>query len=119
MGGGFQHVALSCADALASARTLRAKGASLLSIPDNYYDDLDARFAFDAETLGEMAACGVLYDEDAAGQAYRQFYSRAFDKLFFFEFVERRSGYAGYGAPNAGVRLAAQSRYREPETVAE
>jgi len=29
----------------------------------------------------------------------------------FFEIVERR-GYAGYGSNNAGIRLAAQARYK-------
>ena len=35
---------------------------------------------------------------------------------FFFEVVERRSGYDGYGAVNAPVRLAAhaQRRIQEP-----
>jgi 4-hydroxyphenylpyruvate dioxygenase len=28
----------------------------------------------------------------------------------FFEIVERRGGYAGYGAPNAPFRIAAQKR---------
>jgi hypothetical protein len=38
--------------------------------------------------------------------------SRAFAKRFFFEVVERR-GYRAYGAANAAIRLAAQSRYRD------
>jgi 4-hydroxyphenylpyruvate dioxygenase len=54
-----------------------------------------------------------LYDRDGQGE-YRQLYSRAFRKRFFFEFVER-TDYQGYGAPNAGVRLAAQLRYRSSD----
>ncbi len=42
---------------------------------------------------------------------YFQIYTRAFAKRFFFEIVERR-GYDGYGAANAAVRLAAQSRFQ-------
>jgi 4-hydroxyphenylpyruvate dioxygenase-like putative hemolysin len=38
--------------------------------------------------------------------------SRDFAKRFFFEVVERR-GYRAYGAANAAIRLAAQSRYRD------
>lgn len=119
MGGGFQHVAFTCDDVLATAVALKGRGAAMLDIPENYYDDLVARFGFDDETAADMAECGLLYDEDLGGHPYRQLYSRAFDKLFFFEFVERGAAYGGYGAPNAGVRLAAQSRFREPETVAE
>ena len=50
------------------------------------------------------------YDRDGSGE-YFQLYSRAFEKRFFFEIVERR-GYTGYGTANAGVRLAAQARYK-------
>ena len=32
---------------------------------------------------------------------------------FFFEIVERRGGYAGYGAKNAPIRLAAQNEYQQ------
>ncbi len=119
MGGGFQHVAIACEDMMATARALRSHGATMLDIPENYFDDLQARFGLADEEVEAMADCNVLYDEDADGNVYRQLYSRAFDKLFFFEFVERRKGYAGYGAPNAGVRLTAQSRFREPQIVAE
>ncbi|WP_395397188.1 TIM barrel protein [Novosphingobium sp. BL-8A] len=119
LGGGFQHVALTCEDIMATAGIIRGRGAAMLDIPANYYDDLIARFGFDDEACLRMERGGVLYDEDGAGNAYRQLYSRAFDKLFFFEFVERGGTYAGYGAPNAGVRLAAQNRFREPEEVTE
>ncbi|WP_395334524.1 TIM barrel protein [Novosphingobium sp. BL-8H] len=119
LGGGFQHVALTCEDVMATAAAVRARGAAMLDIPANYYDDLEARFGFEDEACAAMETAGVLYDEDGAGNPYRQLYSRAFDKLFFFEFVERGGAYAGYGAPNAGIRLAAQNRFREPEKVAE
>jgi 4-hydroxyphenylpyruvate dioxygenase len=113
MGGGFQHVALASDDLFATAAATQRRGAAMLEIPGNYYEDLAARFGFDDEATACMEAAGMLYDEDLQGRAYRQLYSRAFDKLFFFEFVERLGGYPGYGAPNAGVRLAAQNRFRE------
>ncbi|MFK4874649.1 bifunctional sugar phosphate isomerase/epimerase/4-hydroxyphenylpyruvate dioxygenase family protein [Novosphingobium sp. ZW T3_23] len=119
MGGGFQHVALASDDLLATASVVRARGAAMLDIPANYYDDLVARFGFDGKAAVCLEEAGMLYDEDAAGNPYRQLYSRAFDKLFFFEFVERGGAYAGYGAPNAGIRLAAQNRFRGAEEVAE
>ena len=62
-----------------------------------------------------MAALDILYDrapdESGAETEYFQFYSRAFARRVFFEVVERR-GYAGYGAVNAPIRLAAQARYK-------
>jgi 4-hydroxyphenylpyruvate dioxygenase len=117
MTGGFQHVALACDDLAASSTLLRDKGASLLDIPANYYDDLGARFGFDDAALADLAQAHLLYDEDSAGNSFRQIYSRAVDRRFFFELVQRDAGYTGYGAPNAGVRLAAQARYRPAEPV--
>lgn len=115
-GGGYQHVALTTDDIFATAKGLQGNGAAMLEIPANYHADLAARFDLDASMAARMAADGVLYDEDGDGAGFWQMYSRAFDKLFFFEFVQRAKGYAGYGAPNAGVRLAAQNRFR-PEAI--
>lgn len=112
LGGGYQHVALTTEDIFATAQALHDGGAAMLEMPANYYDDLVARFGFDATLIARMAALNILYDEDAHGAGYWQCYSRAFDKLFFFEFVQRDHGYGGYGAPNAGIRLAAQNRFR-------
>ncbi|KMS56330.1 3-keto-5-aminohexanoate cleavage protein [Novosphingobium barchaimii LL02] len=119
MGGGFQHVAFASDDLFTTAAVTRQRGAAMLEISENYYDDLAARFGFEEEAATRMEQAGMLYDEDGDGNAYRQLYSRAFDKLFFFEFVERCGTYTGYGAPNAGVRLAAQNRFRDVQEVME
>jgi len=37
-------------------------------------------------------------------------YTQTFEERFFFEIVERRHGYSGFGASNAQIRLAAQTR---------
>ncbi len=112
-GGGFQHVAFGCDDIFAVANSLRVHGAERLPIPPNYYDDLRSRFDLDDALLQRMRAAGILLDEDQNGRRYWQLYSRAFDKRFFFEFVQRDAGFEGYGAPNAAIRIAAQSRFRE------
>ena len=113
-GAGVQHVAFACRDIFASADAMRALGVEMLAIPGNYYDDLTARFGLAPELIERMAAAGILYDRDESGGEYLQFYTRAFAKRFFFEVVERRGGYGGYGAPNASIRLAAQARFKEP-----
>ena len=110
-GAGVQHIALTTTDILATARRLKELGLPMLPIPRNYYEDLEARFGLDDTLLGQLAELNILYDRDTDGE-YLQFYSRAFAKRFFFEIVERR-GYRAYGAANAPIRLAAQSRYRE------
>jgi 4-hydroxyphenylpyruvate dioxygenase len=110
-GPGVQHIALSTADILTAARRLRELSLATLPIPKNYYEDLEARFGLEPELLAELAEFNILYDRDNDGE-YFQLVSRAFAKRFFFEIVERR-GYKGFGAANAPIRLAAQSRYRE------
>jgi 4-hydroxyphenylpyruvate dioxygenase len=54
----------------------------------------------------------VLYDADAGGEL-RHFFTETVGDRLFFEVVERRGSYDGYGAANSGVRLAAQHRERE------
>jgi len=111
LGAGVQHIALSTADIFASAAQFAALGMEMLPIPANYYDDLMARFGLDPELVERMAGFNILYDREGQGE-YFQLYSRAFAKRFFFEIVQRRN-YDAYGAPNAAIRIAAQSRYKE------
>lgn len=107
-GAGVQHIAFAAGDIFAVAARMRAAGAQLLTIPDNYYDDLEARLALAPTLVDRLRANGILYDEDEGG-AYFQIYTAAFADRFFFEIVQR-DGYAGYGAANAPIRLAAQTR---------
>jgi 4-hydroxyphenylpyruvate dioxygenase len=102
----LQHVAFGCADALAAAQAMRARGAPILEIPGNYYDDLAARFDLDPDLLDALRDLGVLYDRSDGGELLH-FYS-ALEGRMFFEVLERRGAYDGYGAVNSPVRMAAQ-----------
>jgi 4-hydroxyphenylpyruvate dioxygenase len=106
-----QHVAFASDDVLAAARAARAAGAPLLDIPDNYYDDLDARLAPPPSLLADLRALCVLYDKDADGE-FLHFYTEILGGRVFFEVVQRIGGYAGYGELNAPVRMAAHRRQR-------
>jgi 4-hydroxyphenylpyruvate dioxygenase len=108
VGSGVQHIAFTTGDIVATVQKLRANGVELLSMPENYYDDLEARADLPSERITELRANNILYDRDEAGE-YLQAYTRSFEDLFFFEIVERR-GYKGFGAVNASIRLAAQTR---------
>jgi 4-hydroxyphenylpyruvate dioxygenase len=101
-----QHVAFACEDVVALAREARARGLRFLPVPDNYYDDLAARFDLEPGLLATLRDLGLLYDRDADGE-FLHFYTGTVGRVFF-EVVERRGGYDGYGAANAPVRLAAQ-----------
>jgi 4-hydroxyphenylpyruvate dioxygenase len=80
-----------------------------LPIPGNYYADLVTRFDLAADLVDRMKERSILYDCDDDG-AFFQLYSRPFGGSMFFEIVERRGAYNGYGAPNAPFRIAAQKR---------
>jgi 4-hydroxyphenylpyruvate dioxygenase len=101
-----RHIAVRVDDAVAVARRARERGHAFLPIPSNYYDDLGARFGLGGDELAELRELGLLYDRDDAG-SFVHFYTPTVGDVFF-EIVERRAGYSGYGAASAPVRLAAQ-----------
>jgi 4-hydroxyphenylpyruvate dioxygenase len=107
-GSGVQHIALATDDMATTVARLEANGVELLRIPENYYDDLEAKTDLPLQRIDDFKAHNILYDRDG-GTEYLQVYTRTFEERFFFEIVERR-GYAGFGAANAPIRLAAQTR---------
>ncbi|CAN1532060.1 COG3185 4-hydroxyphenylpyruvate dioxygenase and related hemolysins [Rhabdaerophilaceae bacterium] len=114
-GSGVQHIALVTRNIKDTVALLTKNGVSMLPIPENYYDDLEARGDLSVAALAELQALNVLYDSDAHGM-FLQAYTQALDGGFFFEIVERQ-GYTGYGAANAGIRLTAQARFSREKDV--
>ncbi|MBV8394436.1 MAG: VOC family protein, partial [Alphaproteobacteria bacterium] len=114
-GSGVQHIAFATDDLLATVTRLEKNGVRLLAIPENYYDDLEAKTDLTPDQLMALRNHNVLYDREG-GAEYLQVYTQTFDQRFFFEIVERR-GYRGYGAANAPVRLAAQARLSDAPSV--
>ena len=109
-GSELQHVAFACADVFAAAEAMRGRGVPLLAVSPNYYDDLAARTKLEPRTIERMRALHVLYDGDGEGGELLHFYTELIGPNLFFEVVERRRGYDGYGAANTPVRMAAQRR---------
>jgi 4-hydroxyphenylpyruvate dioxygenase len=108
-GAGVQHIALATDDIFATVAQMKVNGIKLLPIPENYYDDLEARTDLRDEEIARLRDNDILYDREG-GAEYFQVYTR--DLLqggFFFEIVERRA-YQGFGAVNAPIRLAAQTQ---------
>src|SRR5690606_31728613 len=111
-GSGVQHIAFATNDIHATAASLRANGVDLLPIPENYYDDLEAKWYLPAVEIERLKAANILYDRYGAAK-YLQLSTPTYGERFFFEIVERR-GYKGFGAANAPIRLAAQARLTRP-----
>jgi 4-hydroxyphenylpyruvate dioxygenase len=103
-GAGVHHIAIAVAEA--------ATGQGMLDIPPEYYEDLGARFGLDDTALDALRHAHLLYDEDTTGGTFRHAYTQPFHDRFFFEIASRTGTYAGYGAANAGTRMAAQRRSR-------
>jgi 4-hydroxyphenylpyruvate dioxygenase len=110
-GSSVQHLAFATDDIFATAAAMRLE---VLRISDNYYDDIQARLGLDRDFVDRLRRHNILYDRDEAGEFF-QFYSQTFGEGFFFEILQRKGGYGGYGAPNAPFRIAAQKQaLRQP-----
>jgi 3-dehydroshikimate dehydratase len=103
-GAGAQHIAFACRDIFAAAAALPAE--LKLPVPENYYEDLAARFDLDDQAIARMRDLSVMYDRIGVGDFF-QVFTRSINGLFF-EIVERRD-YDRYGEANAPARLAAQA----------
>lgn len=109
-GAGVNQIAFETGDIFRAAQVLRERGVPLLSIPANYYDDLAARYDLPEDFSQTLRDAHVLYDRDEKGGEFFHFYTQTFKDRFFFEVLQRKGGYDQYGAANAAVRIAAQSR---------
>jgi 4-hydroxyphenylpyruvate dioxygenase len=106
-GAGVHHIALTTNNILETAAKLAERGVPMLRIPRNYYLDLETRFDLMPDQLEKFRQNSILYDRSASGEFFH-IYTDFFDDRFYFEIVERRGDYVGFGAVNAPVRLAAQ-----------
>jgi 4-hydroxyphenylpyruvate dioxygenase len=101
-----RHIAFSTDRIVDLARDARDRGLTNMAVPDNYYDDLVARFDLDPEMVATLRDLRLLYDREGTSE-FVHFYTATIGDVFF-EVVQRSGGYDGYGAANAPVRMAAQ-----------
>jgi 3-dehydroshikimate dehydratase len=113
-GSSVQHLAFATDDIFGTAMGLSQTGFESLPIPQHYYDEISSRYGLSSEMVEKLRAANILYDEDGSGGLFFQLYSRPYGDGFFFEMVERKNGYNGYGAPNAAYRTAALKRLSRP-----
>jgi len=113
-----QHIALASTDIQHTLAQFATRGARFLPIPGNYYEDIAAKWGLADDHVAMLRAHNILFDRDEAGD-FLHAYTNPFDDRFFFEIVQRIGGYQQYGAANASVRLAAQSKRRSVKPGAE
>ena len=109
-GAGVQHIAFATDDIFETSCHLSCAGLSRLPVPDSYYFDLQAQHALHDDFVETLQDGQILYDRNGDDE-YFQIYSTSIFRGFFFEIVERRGSYQGYGARNAPTRLTAQMKH--------
>jgi 4-hydroxyphenylpyruvate dioxygenase len=99
-GSGIHHIALGTNDIFT---TMSKIGSNFLALPQNYFDDLGVRYDLSVKELRRLHEANVMYDADADGE-FLHACTDTFDERFFFECVERRRGYTGFGGLDVMVR---------------
>src|ERR1041384_2654694 len=66
-GPGVQHIACACDDIIEAVSRMRARGVQFLRVPRTYYEDLGERVGKIDESVGALAALGILADRDDEG----------------------------------------------------
>jgi 4-hydroxyphenylpyruvate dioxygenase len=108
-GSGVQNIAFATSDIRAAVAGMQTAGIGFLPIPDNYYEDLATRSDLSDADIAGLKDLRILYDRDGDGE-FLHAYTQSLEGGIFFEIVQR-DAYKGYGASNAGVRLAAQTMH--------
>ena len=116
-GAGVQHIAFLSDDIFETSEQLAASGFERLPIARNYYDDLKVRDGLSDDMISALREGHILYDREGRTE-YFQIYSLPIFNGFFFEIVQRKGGYQGYGARNAPIRLAAQMHHIKTKAIA-
>lgn len=104
-GSGIHHIALGTDDIF---ETVEKVGRTFISLPQNYFDDLGVRYDLGQGELRRLQSANVMYDADGDGE-FLHVCTDTFDDRFFFEYVERRRGYSGFGGLDAMVRTVQSS----------
>ena len=105
-GSGIQHIALGTPNLISAIAQFRARGLSLLSVPQTYYTQIQQRpgFPLSMVELEAIAQQEILVDwkENAEDAVLLQIFTQPIfgQPTFFFEFIERRYQAKGFGEGN-------------------
>jgi 4-hydroxyphenylpyruvate dioxygenase len=100
-GEGIQHIALGTDGIYETVEALKLKGVPFQTVPDTYYEQIDARLPGHGEDLGRLAADRILIDgaPTKGGGLLLQIFTQTVIGPIFFEIIQRR-GNEGFGEGN-------------------
>ncbi|MGE0735765.1 MAG: 4-hydroxyphenylpyruvate dioxygenase [Alphaproteobacteria bacterium] len=100
-GEGIQHIALGTADIYRTVEALRARQIAFMTIPDTYYEQVDARLPGHGENLARLAKNRILIDGAPTrdGGLLLQIFTDIVIGPIFFEIIQRK-GNEGFGEGN-------------------
>jgi 4-hydroxyphenylpyruvate dioxygenase len=100
-GEGIQHIALATSDIYATVEALQARAVSFMSVPDTYYEAVEARVPGHGEDLARLQRDRILIDgAPSAGQGLLlQIFTETVIGPIFFEIIQRK-GNDGFGEGN-------------------
>ncbi|MBO0880370.1 MAG: sugar phosphate isomerase/epimerase and 4-hydroxyphenylpyruvate domain-containing protein [Mycobacterium sp.] len=115
-----QYIAFRTHDIIGAVRAARAAGTPFLTIPDNYYADLETRIALPAETLTTYRELGILYSaaNSDGTDAYLEAATELLDGHLYLSLVERVTDSSGYGWSEAATRTVAHERSHANRPIA-
>jgi 4-hydroxyphenylpyruvate dioxygenase len=100
-GEGIQHIALAASEIYATVEALRGRDVKFMSVPDTYYEAVDARLPGHGEDLARLKRDQILIDgAPAQGQGLLlQIFTETVIGPIFFEIIQRK-GNDGFGEGN-------------------
>lgn len=106
-GPGVQHAAVACSDLLEAVEACRSRGVEFLPVPEEYYEQAEARLQYLRLPWDALRRMQILVDVEDGG-LLMQLFSRPVTRreTFFFEMIQR-AGATGFGANNVRALFAA------------
>ena len=109
-GSSIQHIAFNTDDIFETVNILSENKFPFLQIDKKYYTQLQNKYNLDNKTLNNLKRNNILYDKNEFGEFF-QIYSEPIFTGFFFEIVQRKQNYKGYGESNATHRIKSLQNY--------
>lgn len=110
---GVQHIAMATNNIIETVSSLKKRGVDFLTVPETYYEDVQARVGEIKEDISELAKLGILIDRDEFGYLLQIFSKPVQDRpTLFFEVIQRR-GAKSFGKGNFKALFEAIEREQE------